>query len=290
MSSARRSRAPLDALPAVLAGIAAGLFAVHPLTVEVVAVINYREDLLVTCFLLLALLAVAAARQAATRERALARDGLAAVLATLLACFSKENGILAPILLVLVDVFQAGRHGCRTAARDASPALARPRPHRRQQQRLRCLGAGGRWEIRRWSATRPSSPPSVDRRLSVPLAALTWFLGLGQFLWPAWLSPEYADLPASAGMLALGWGALALLLAGLGVSLWQRRRLGWLGLGLALSIAAYLPHLGLVVPDQRPGRPLLLPARRRLVSGRGGAAVGAAGAAGRAGAWWLQAR
>ncbi len=57
----------------MLAGIAAGLFAVHPLTVEVVAVINYREDLLVTCFLLLALLAVAAARQATTPGASVAR-------------------------------------------------------------------------------------------------------------------------------------------------------------------------------------------------------------------------
>ena len=49
--------------------------------------------------------------------------------------------------------------------------------------------------------------------MTVPLASLTWFIGLGQFLWPARLSPEYPDLPASAGLLALGWAALAVLAA-----------------------------------------------------------------------------
>jgi protein O-mannosyl-transferase len=259
MSSARHSRAPLDAHPAVLAGIAAGLFAVHPLTVEVVAVINYREDLLVTCFLLLGLLAVAAARQATTRARGLLAR-LAAVLATLLACFSKENGILAPILLVLVDVFQAAA----TGAEPLRVTLRRRWPDHVLIAAAAALALLWRW----WALGDPTLvshtaelTASADRRLTVPLAALTWFLGLGQFLWPAWLSPEYADLPGGAGMRALGWGALALLFAGVGVSLWQRRRLGWLGLGLALSIAAYLPHLGLVaLTNTRADRYFYLPA------------------------------
>ena len=120
---------------------------------------------------------------------------------------------------------------------------------------------------------------SVDRRLAVPLAALTWFLGLGQFLWPAWLSPEYADLPASAGMLALGWGALALLFAGAGRVAVAAAPAGVAGPGPGAFDRRVSATPGAGGPDQRPGRPLLLLAGRRLVSGRGGAAVGAAGAA-----------
>jgi hypothetical protein len=46
-----------------LALTAAALFAVHPLGVEAVAAINYREDLLSAFFLLAALCAIGAARQ-----------------------------------------------------------------------------------------------------------------------------------------------------------------------------------------------------------------------------------
>ena len=63
----------------MLAGLAAALVAVHPLNVEAVAAINYREDLLAACFLLLGLLAVAAARRAPNRAAggAGARGGVA---------------------------------------------------------------------------------------------------------------------------------------------------------------------------------------------------------------------
>jgi tetratricopeptide (TPR) repeat protein len=127
---------------------------------------------------------------------------------------------------------------------------------------------------------------AIDRGLAVPLGALTWFIGLGQFLWPLRLSPEYADLSPGPAMLALGWAALVVMLAALPLVLWQRRSLyggpsegpappamlrarqsraaphalGWAGLGLALSIVAYLPHLGLVaLTNARADRYFYLP-------------------------------
>ena len=234
---------------AALAGVAAGLFAIHPLNVEVVAVINYREDLLVTCFLLLALLAVAAARRAPTAGRAaLARSG--AVVSVLLACFSKENGILAPMLLVMLDVFSPPPPGRRWWLDHALVAGAV------------MVALGWRW----WALGDPTlvshtaELATIDRGLAVPLGALTWFIGLGQFLWPLRLSPEYADLSPGPATLALGWAALAVMLAALVLVLWQRRRLGWPGLGLALSIVAYLPHLGLVaLTNTRADRYFYLP-------------------------------
>jgi tetratricopeptide (TPR) repeat protein len=240
----------------VLAGLAAALFAVHPLNVEAVAAINYREDLLVACFLLLGLLAVAAARRAPTPGRAaLARAGAFASVA--LACFSKENGVLAPLLLVLVDIF----------ADPQSAPLATLRRRWLDPALLACavaLAVAWRW----WALGDPTLvshtaelPAAADRLVAVPLASLTWFIGLGQFLWPARLSPEYPDLPASAGLLALGWGALAVLAAAVPVAVWQRRRVGWLGLGVTLSIVAYLPHLGLVaLTNARADRYFYLPA------------------------------
>jgi len=82
------------------AALASLLFAIHPVNVEAVAEVSYREDLLATGFLLVSLLA--------TITFARHRDGKAVVWggvvigSILLACSSKETGAIGPILLGLV--------------------------------------------------------------------------------------------------------------------------------------------------------------------------------------------
>jgi tetratricopeptide (TPR) repeat protein len=238
-----------------LAGIAAGLFAVHPLLVEPVAAINYREDLLAAAFLLGSLLAVAAARAAPPGGRARLWRVLAFACA-LAACLSKENAVLAAGLLMLIDL-------C------ASPGPALQTLRRGWVDYLLLAAAAALVLAWRWWAL--GDPTVVShtaeladgpgRRQSVPLAALTWFAGLGQLLWPARLSPEYPDVPATAGWVALGWGALLALFAGGALALRFRRRLPFAALGLLLAIAAYLPHLGLVpLTNGRADRYFYLPA------------------------------
>lgn len=77
--------------------LAALLFALHPVNVEPVAEVSYREDLLATGFLLFSLLAtIGFARH---RGRKAVLWGMAAVLAIFLACASKETGAIGPLLL-----------------------------------------------------------------------------------------------------------------------------------------------------------------------------------------------
>lgn len=82
---------------AVSAGAGAVLFAVHPVSAEAVAEPSYREDLLVTCFILLALLGATSFRpQRSLRNLAI---GAGCAACALLAVASKESGIAAAALL-----------------------------------------------------------------------------------------------------------------------------------------------------------------------------------------------
>jgi protein O-mannosyl-transferase len=92
-------RAALRIVPVGRGALIAGLlFAVHPIHTEVVAAINYREDLLVTCFALATFLAF---------------DGPATVkrlvlgsCAFVLALFSKESALALPAALLLGDLMR----------------------------------------------------------------------------------------------------------------------------------------------------------------------------------------
>jgi tetratricopeptide (TPR) repeat protein len=100
-----------------------------------------------------------------------------------------------------------------------------------------------------------------DRGFVVPRAALGLLQALGQFVWPRGLAPEYPDLPATALVTALGWGALALLVALTALAWAGRRRAPVLALGITWAVVAYLPHLGLVpLTNLRADRYLYLPA------------------------------
>ncbi|MBI4544077.1 MAG: hypothetical protein HY703_02650, partial [Gemmatimonadetes bacterium] len=90
-------------LPAAAATLGAAVFALHPVHTEAVANIVGRAELLVACFVLIAALAYL---------RSTARPWLripAIALAYALALGSKENAIVLPALLVLLELFRPDR-------------------------------------------------------------------------------------------------------------------------------------------------------------------------------------
>jgi protein O-mannosyl-transferase len=86
------TKAPLAAATAAL------VFALHPISVEPVAGVNYSSDLLVTFFTLLALLAATSFRPESFRASLLA--GGAGALCAFAAVTCKESGIAAALLLI----------------------------------------------------------------------------------------------------------------------------------------------------------------------------------------------
>jgi Tfp pilus assembly protein PilF len=232
---------------------AAALFAVHPLVVEPVAAINYREDLLAAFFVLLSLWLAAPG----ARLGRLVAGGAALLLGGL----AKENALVAPLLLLVTTLApgldaQAGPAVAGLAGRArAFIALLVPM--------VLVLGWRG-WALGQVTEVSLTAEiPGQHRHLLwvVPRAALTFCQGLGQLVWPAGLAPEYPDLPAS-GLVTLG-GALALvvIIAVSWAALQARHRLGLLSLGWLFAVVAYLPNFGLVpLTNLRADRYLYLPA------------------------------
>jgi hypothetical protein len=231
-------------LGAPLAWLTAALFAVHPLVVEPVVVINYREDLLAAFFTLLALRLGAETSGWAV---------LAAAGATLLGVLAKENAAVAPLLFAALIASTAERPLAALRAR-ATTLLALALPP--------VLAFAWRW----WAFAAPgvvsltAEVPAQHhaRAFMVPRGALSFLQGVGQFVWPRGLAPEYPDLPATPLVTALGWGALALLVALTALAMRTRRPLA---LGWSWAVLAYLPHLGLVpLTNLRADRYFYLPA------------------------------
>ncbi len=103
----------LDAASSALdvgAGVAALLFAVHPLRVESVAWVTERRDVLSSFFLLIAVLLYLRAQQpdAAKWRRTLLATTLAAYLLSLL---SRAMGVTLPLILLVLDVYPLRRLG-----------------------------------------------------------------------------------------------------------------------------------------------------------------------------------
>jgi MYXO-CTERM domain-containing protein len=237
--------------PVIALGTAA-LFAVHPLVVEPVSAINYREDLLAAFFVLLALWF---AMPNGSPLRA-AAAGFALLLGTL----AKENALVTPLLFAITV----------SVAPSRAPVVAGATRVDLRGGALALLGAIGVALSWRWWALGGVAQVSLtaeipaDHRsllLRVPRAALTFAQGIGQFVWPAYLAPEYPDLPATAAISWLGWLALAVI-AGLAVVAWRARRRSWLlALGWLFALVAYLPNFGLVpLTNQRADRYFYLPA------------------------------
>ncbi len=226
----------------LIAFTAAAMFAVHPMSVEAVAAVNYREDLLAAFFILASLAAVAAARRP-SRGRAWSLGMRAvAVLSLLLAIFAKENAAVAPILLVLIDLHLESAARIRQFLRRVPDYLLLLVPV--------VLGFAWRGWVQGGFAI-------VSRTAEIPAAhqafpqtflsgARTLVAGIAQIAVPVAFSPDYADPSEGKAAIALGVATVLALCAGLVVAIRLGRRQPLVGLGLLFGVAAYLPHLGLV--------------------------------------------
>lgn len=214
------------------------LFAIHPVSTEVVAEVSYREDLLATGFLLLAMLAALGfAKRQGWRAAAW---GSAAVTAIFLACASKETGATGPFLLAACWLL-----------------------FYRDQPRLRwvflvttsALATGGFFLIRHLMEPQNSvvfahQPDYLAGTLAatVALQPRLWTFLLANIAWPTSLSADY--MAQNIAWISLS-AALGVLTAVVGLQIWLafKSRLAALG---ALVFWLGLAPVSNFVPLYRP--------------------------------------
>ncbi len=233
---------------------AAGVFAVHPLLVEAVAVVNYREDLLAAFFTLSAFGLMARARAASGRGRGLR---IAATVAMAIGCLAKENAMMAPLLLVTVDV---------CAGRDSAREIVRR--HWRDYALLAaaCMAVFvWRWAVIGGAAVVSHTaviPAAHENRPRTVLHG-AWVLvrGMAQLWLPLGLSPEYDEIPTGSASLVAGALSAAGLAIAAVVAFRRRAQQPWVALGIVGGIVAYLPTSGIIpISNLRADRYLYLPA------------------------------
>jgi tetratricopeptide (TPR) repeat protein len=201
-----------DGVPALAA---AGLFALHPVHVEVVAWISAMMDLELTLFYLLTFWFFMRSVDDAGRLRRGAQVAMCASYA--LALLSKEPAVTLPLLALIYEHFYRGDRGETTWGQK----LRRYAP-----LWLVCLGYT---LLRTWVMGTFVHPPGINL-LSTPEVVLSAVALVGEYIavlfWPVHLSAFY---PFQASTSLLDWrvlgGAMALvLLAGAFVVLWKRAR------------------------------------------------------------------
>jgi tetratricopeptide (TPR) repeat protein len=227
------------------AGTAAALFAVHPVTTEVVTNVVGRADLLAAVGVLAGMLAWAHGRDASGGRRILWGLGLA--LATVTALLGKENGIVLLAAVVLWDAVVA------------APRARRVRP---EHALVAAIFVG--YLVARWWVDRAGLPPEDLSPIDNPLVELGWWSGrltavrvlgrlLGLVAWPARLSADYSY----RAIPVVGWpprnGSDWLAIAGAGVIVWlawtlvRKRRQAPAAVFLAaFTAAAFLPTANLL--------------------------------------------
>jgi hypothetical protein len=238
------------------AWLAAALFAVHPVHVESVANGVGQSELVVTLCLTLGTLIYLRARR---RSELRASESISFFLLTLIAAFSKENGIVLPALLAAAEITVVrDPRGWRERVRMLLPTAI-----------LAGLAVGIVLAARHWAldalvGEHPffslSGLGFGDRVLTVLGIIPIW---LRLFIWPAHLQADYGppdvDVSTSWGVaqtlgLAVLVGAVALVVAN-----WRRRpavAFGFLWAGLALfPVSNLLVPTGILVAE----RTLLLP-------------------------------
>ena len=236
-----------------IAGVAALLFAIHPLQVEPVAWVMGRKSVLSTlCFLLAAIAYVHAARASPERRGLRTAALLASACLYLLSCLAKATGITLPAVLVLIDVCLA------------PSALARPFAFLARSLRSKLVYA---------------VPAAAVVLLTVHAAPNNPFASTYAFAWHEWLAicgyglffyveksfapfalGAFYPLPAPGAVPARFYLYAALSIGLAGVAVWAlvrgRRALG-LGLGWYLVtllpsalILAFYSDLPLLVADR----------------------------------------
>ena len=217
----------------------AGLFAVHPLHVEVVAWVSQRKTLLCTVFGLASTWAyVSYARRGAKRDL---WASLALLGAGLLA---KPMLVTLPFLFAVLDFWPLQR---ARSLRDAW-ALGREK-----LLLLVPVVAAGIVTIVAQQSARAVAPLDFDALVGVnlPNAALGYAWYLGKAVWPVGLAVHYPHpyLPLAGGTPPPA-GAVAavslLLVVVVAAAVWLRRSRPWLLFGVAWAGVALVPVIGIV--------------------------------------------
>jgi tetratricopeptide (TPR) repeat protein len=212
---------------------AAGLFAVHPLTVESVAWVTERKDVLSGLFWMLAMLAYA--RYARSERR-----GWLAVAGVLMALglMAKPTLVMLPLVLLALDHWPLGRlRG------------GRPRRARLLAEKIPLLAlAAASAAVTVLAHARGGHLASTEAQpLASRILNALWSLAvyLRKVIWPADLAVLYPQDPAGVPLARALLAALALGLACLAAVRAARSR-PYLLTGLAWSLLALFPVLGLI--------------------------------------------
>ena len=232
-------------LPVAAAVLAGALFAVHPLHVEAVASVVGQAELLVAVFALSAVTIYVNGRNSGPLS--LWRQIAIAVL-FMGACFSKEHGIVVPLLLLAAELI---------IVRDKAPIGERFVKLRPFVLALTALAFAYLWahfSISNGVATgfHPYVPFRTNE-LGPPGRIWTMF-GLVPdwirlFLWPAHLQTEYGppEYPVVHNFQPYQLPGILILLAALGLVVFGRRRSPPVSFGIAFAIIALLPTSNFIV-------------------------------------------
>jgi len=249
---------------ALAAGVAALVFALHPLRVESVAWASERRDVLSGFFFLLALLAYLGAASAAGRRRRWLR--VASIAAYGGALGSKSVVMTLPLVLVLLDVYPLRRLP-GLGAGWLGPAARRVWLEKAPYALLSLAGAGVSYYAH--GRVMPPTDYPWTLRLGVALHSL-WFY-LVRTAVPAGLSPVY-ELPDRLERLAPALIGAAIGVAGVTLTVLVLRRRWPAGLALwAYYGITLLPVSGLVFNG------VLAADRYSYLPGLAGALLGGAG-------------
>lgn len=220
-----------------IAGVAAGLFAVHPLQVEVIAWVNGRMMLLSTGFVLLTLISSA---------RILKRSGAAPLLLCLLFALLAQTSkirVSLPLLMLLTAWVMQKRPNARFLAAVASVGL--------MTVVLALVNVRAAAESDMFANAEEQLKGS---RIARSVLALGWYVQ--HLVWPSGLAPWYEAPEWVRWNDPAVWRAAAILCTLLVVTAWaaRRLRLAWAGLlWFLFSMASTLP---------------LIPARNLLAADR----------------------
>lgn len=159
-----------------LAAVAAGIFSLHPTRVETAAWISGISDSLSAVFFLVSMIAYFESKK---KDAGIRRAISAGFL--LLALFSKEAAIFAPLLIAIYE-FSAAKSGftdrCKTMARSVWPYAA-----------VTCIALATRIILLRNSPEHAWNKIPFWKTILVTPQAVLWYLG--KQLWPVELSIHY---------------------------------------------------------------------------------------------------
>jgi tetratricopeptide (TPR) repeat protein len=216
------------------AGIAALLFAVHPLRAESVVWVTERRDVLSLAFMLASTLLYL---RSTDREAGWARAYIAAVVLFAAALLAKATVVTLPVVLLILNVFplrrltfDAGLFGLpvRRVITELAPFL------------LLSLATG----ILSIVALAPGEQLDPVSKLSLSVHGIAFYLA--KTVWPTGLSPLY-EIPRDFDPLAVRYVAALVVVVALGVAAFRaRHRWPAVSTALAVFVVVLFPLLGVV--------------------------------------------